>query len=453
MSRPSLVGGSIRPGGDPNDRIQNNDDNFVSSVSRPSLVGGAIRPNEGPDQLLANNQNINNRFRRTLSLLDNNAPEYQRLYLNCKVVESEINKLKIRKKNAEVDALQTSLHLQNRNSEYDINRMTDKRISEAKEDLWEKIDRWMSVNPAKIDRFRAVSYQGYNNETVLHLICQMNPPLSIVETLLSCAIDFADEDENNLQNSEIIVSPESKNGYSPLHLAVGTGASLGVIKALAEFHPESKLAKDNHESTPLIWAITREGIKGTSDGEYKNQNNMAQKDTDTDPEQMATELIQCLVDPPTSTMLSAAAVPNKDKTLPIHVAFAHGTYTAVLEVLIKAHPEGVYAKNNFSLTPIQICFSNAHNDASPYMLSFVLSEKYESLQNVKENSHDFGSLIHINKLDKDNLSPLHQLSVFKSKELQSYQRENVIRCLELYLDSKPPASTDLLTVLQTIPVW
>jgi hypothetical protein len=124
----------------------------------------------------------------------------------------------------------------------------------------------------------------------------------------------------------------------------------------------------------------------------------------------------------------------------MHYACAYGVSPAVLEVLKDAYPDSLTAKENKGRTPMHLAMVNAHRDASPGVINFLLEHSGSELVNLR---------------DYDGYLPLHLLALglkgFKADEPE--QRSNVSECLKMYLAAEPTASADFLTALQDLPDW
>jgi ankyrin repeat protein len=78
---------------------------------------------------------------------------------------------------------------------------------------------------------------GNSQETILHVICRKNPPLSIIELIL--------------QIYPTTVSKLNRNQQYPLHVAAQCGASPEIIKCLSESFPDAVDHADEEGKTPL----------------------------------------------------------------------------------------------------------------------------------------------------------------------------------------------------------
>ena len=265
---------------------------------------------------------------------------------------------------------------------------------------WDRVRRWMWAHPVFEDRQAAAYVRGQNDATPLHLVCKLhNPPEDIVQALVEAAPDA--------------VSWTDTHGWLPLHHACANGASPEALKLLIDAYPGGKLQQDNQKRTPLHFYATR-----NSD----NPANMA----------LNAELL---------SDSGAAELTDGGGMLPMHYACAYGTHPAVLQVLANAYPASLTAKENHGRTPAHLAMVNAHRDASPGVIRFLLEQDAS-----KET---------INTRDKDGYLPLHLMAL----GLKGYRatdpdkRANVSDCLHMYLAAEPYAAADFLTAIQDLPDW
>lgn len=108
------------------------------------------------------------------------------------------------------------------------------------EQSWESVREWLSSHSAEEVR-AAAEQRGDSGLTALHFACRHNPPLEVVEVLLSIAGDTSRW-------------PDAF-GWLPIHYACASGSDSAVIQALVESYPESKTATDHRGRTPLHFAL------------------------------------------------------------------------------------------------------------------------------------------------------------------------------------------------------
>lgn len=124
----------------------------------------------------------------------------------------------------------------------------------------------------------------------------------------------------------------------------------------------------------------------------------------------------------------------------MHYACAYGTNPAVLAVMADAYPDSLTAREQKGRTPLHLAMVNAHRDASPGVIKFLLES--EGVRSVNQRDHD-GFL------------PLHLLvkGLENFRAVTSEQRNNVSECLKMYLSAGPTPDADFLTALQDLPDW
>lgn len=275
---------------------------------------------------------------------------------------------------------------------------------ELVEQTWERIRKWLWAHQDPAEREAAATVRGNNDATPLHNVCKLtNPPADIVQALLEVAPET--------------VTWADSHGWLPLHHACANGASGDVLQILTEAFPEGKTKQDSQNRTPLHFYLTQRA-------DYNNSTILA------------TNIMQFL------SNSGAAELPDVGGMLPMHYACAYGVSPAVLAVLQEAYPDSLIAKENKGRTPVHLAMVNAHRDASPGVISFLL-----------EHSVNRAELVNLR--DHDGYLPLHLLALglkgFKADEPN--QRNNVAECLKMYLGAEPRASADFLTALQDLPDW
>jgi Ankyrin repeats (3 copies) len=116
---------------------------------------------------------------------------------------------------------------------------TEESLLEA-EQSWGPVRDWLSSHNA--DEVRAAAEQrGESGLTALHFAARHDPPLDVIDVLLSIAQDT-------------VQWPDSF-GWLPIHYACASGSDTVVIKTLAEAYPESKTTVDRRGRTPLHFAL------------------------------------------------------------------------------------------------------------------------------------------------------------------------------------------------------
>jgi ankyrin repeat protein len=276
------------------------------------------------------------------------------------------------------------------------------RRRELVDQTWDQVRRWLYAHEGQEDRAAAAMIRGQGDATILHLMCRMsNPPPDIISDIIDAAPD--------------VVSWPDTHGWLPLHHACAYGASPEVYEILTQTYPESKLAQDNQNRTPLHFYATR------------NSDNPAAAAAMAD-------TVHLLAD------TGAAELPDRGGMLPMHYACAYGTSPAVLKVLADCYPESFTIKENNGRTPMHLAMVNAHRDASPGVIKFLLDEEGKTTVDMRDHE---GNL------------PLHLLALgLRGLNYDEQDKlNNVAECLKLYLAAEPVAPPDFLTALQDLPDW
>jgi ankyrin repeat protein len=270
---------------------------------------------------------------------------------------------------------------------------------ELVEQTWDLVRRWLWSHQDAEERGAAAYIRGSANATPLHLMCKLNnPPSDLIQDIVDAAPDVAGWTDSH--------------GWLPLHHACANGASPDVLRILIDAYPDGKTTQDSLNRTPLHFYATR------------NSDNLA----------FMVENVELLCDS------GAAELTDRGGMLPMHYACAYGTSSVVLKVLADAYPDSLTAREQKGRTPMHLAMVNAHRDASPGVIRFLLEGE--------------GSKT-VNRRDHDGFLPLHLLA----KGLENYradgsmQRNNVSECLEMYLSAGPNPDPDFLTALQNLPDW
>ena len=136
----------------------------------------------------------------------------------------------------------------------------------------------------------------------------------------------------------------------------------------------------------------------------------------------------------------AALQHDENGMLPLHYAAAYGTSTGVLDALFEAYPNSIRARERNGRTPLHLAMVNAHRQASPAVIRFLLSIPDTDVVNMK---------------DKEGNLPLHLLANVAAR-IRSDQKEAcayATESLKLYLAAGPKASSEFLTAVQRLPSW
>ena len=267
------------------------------------------------------------------------------------------------------------------------------------EQTWDKIRKWLWSHQDLEERAAAASVRGNNDATPLHNACKLsNPPADIIQALLEAAPET--------------VTWADSHGWLPLHHACANGANGEVLLILTNKYPEGKTKQDSQNRTPLHFYLTQR-----SENALAMAQNMAFLSNS-----------------------GASELPDVGGMLPMHYACAYGVNPQVLRVLADSYPDSLLAKENKGRTPMHLAMVNAHRDASPGVIEYLMDSSGPDLVNMR---------------DHDGYLPLHLLALglkgFRPDEPD--QRNNVAACLQMYLDAEPTASADFLTALQDLPDW
>eukprot|EP00549_Striatella_unipunctata_P010752 CAMPEP_0118690736 /NCGR_PEP_ID=MMETSP0800-20121206/10283_1 /TAXON_ID=210618 ORGANISM="Striatella unipunctata, Strain CCMP2910" /NCGR_SAMPLE_ID=MMETSP0800 /ASSEMBLY_ACC=CAM_ASM_000638 /LENGTH=762 /DNA_ID=CAMNT_0006588423 /DNA_START=46 /DNA_END=2334 /DNA_ORIENTATION=- len=255
---------------------------------------------------------------------------------------------------------------------------------------WEAVREWLRGHAAQEVR-QAAEQLGESRMTSLHLACRSNPPEDIINVFLSIASQ--------------IVQWTDGFGWLPIHYACAFGASIEVLRLLAEAFPESKTTVDKRGRTPLHFAL------GNT-------------------ERPATPAVVVLL-----SSSGAASCADDNGMLPLHYACAYGAPEEALYVLIEAFADAIGTTDRKERTPLHFALSNAENPASPSAVRLLLSQNRGIVNGTDRGQH-----------------PLHVLAS-RAQSVTFEQREYVQKCLEHYLNAEPSPTADFLTALQSLPDW
>lgn len=288
------------------------------------------------------------------------------------------------------------------------------RRRELVEQTWEQVRKWLWSHSSQEERAAAACIRGQADVTPLHLMFRLGyPPTDVVNDLVEAEPE--------------IVSYVDSHGWLPLHHACAYGASPEVFEILTTAYPESRTAQDNQRRTPLHFYATRNAdnnptvmemlcAKGGAEGVDRGAVGLPEK--------------------------GASELPDKGGMLPMHYACAYGTSAVVLKVLANAYPESLTVKENKGRTPMHLAMVNAHRDASPGVLRFLLEGDGKQTVDWRD--------------DEGNL-PIHLLNLgVRGLSDDPEKMENATECLKLYLAANPikedePTSPDFLAALQDLP--
>lgn len=262
---------------------------------------------------------------------------------------------------------------------------------------WEIVRQWLRNHG--IDETKAsVEIKGEFDTTALHVACRNMPPVDVVDIMLMAAPDM--------------IFWADSFGWLPLHYACANGADISVVKLLLGSYPDSTLTTDKRGRTPLHFALGNVEVPPTA------------------------ALVKLLA----GKNGESAKWPDENVMLPIHYACAYGATVEVLEVLIGAWEDSMTKTDSKGRTPLHFAMGNADRPNSPNVIKLLL----ELL--------DSGGM---DVLDEENNIPLHLLST-KAQTVDESNidaRDNIEKCLEIYLKSSEKTSIEFLTCIQNMPEW
>jgi hypothetical protein len=379
---------------------------------RPSLIEGAIRPGGNP---------VESSRRRSPPQRSSSRASY--------AAEQQFHKVglqygnSILSKKEEDESSTASSDTQDLSTLYQLCEASQDLLGQEEvEEIWYEIRAWLTLHPSIADRHAACVQQGMFNTTPLHLLCQHpNAPLDIIRTITESAPE--------------ITSWADTNGWLPMHIACAKGAS-HVLPTLGAVYPEGKVAQDRRMRTPLHFSFFRSGEENKSSRVLGPTFTVYDKIQQKKRDEAVKEIVYYL--------RSASKVLDEKGRLPLHFAAAYGTTRETLEILYTSFPEGINVTENMERSPLHYVMANAHGCASPCVLQFLLERL----------GHDT-----VHSLDCEGNMPLNLLASRAAKlsmddlDESIAERNNVAKCLVLYLNTRPKSSADFLAALQSLPVW
>ena len=369
--------------------------------------------------------------------------------------------------------------------------------SESGEDsIWDDIREWCR-NTSPEDRAVAIAEREKNSKrTPLHEACNhSDPPLDIIQSLLSFA-NPQNQMRNNA-NQPSYVSPAQyvdKDYWTPLHIACSSGVPAPVVQLLVDAYPEAITKQDERGRTPLHFLVSKQSpsnedsrqryfssfLKRNESPAILNMIKVAQILTSTTPSHNNASLHTgdnnangFINNNNTATSDTRSQGPSFNasnvedsihKMLPLHYACVYGIPAPVVKVLVEAFPESIIAQDNKGRTPVHYIMSNAAAFDSPQNMQLLLEREmphnhnhhhhHSSSNNNRYNQSKRNIARVVNIQDQDGSLPLQLLVNHASREENSdTRRENITKCLNIYLDAKPRATAKFLTGLQSLPDW
>ena len=204
------------------------------------------------------------------------------------------------------------------------NLCDDSKISTG-EEAFDKIRQWLNRNKDNYTRLKAAAtYQGVCNQTPLHQILELHPPLDIVQTFIQYAPEA-------LQMRDIYQR-------LPIHIACSHGASLEVIRALVNSCPENIKVASNNGHLPLHFACHKKA---------------------------SLDIVAFLIESyPTSVKITAS-----DGRLPLHSACWNKSALEVITFLIDSYPDSIKVKDIYGRLPLH---GACQKKVSPAVVTFLI---------------------------------------------------------------------------------
>jgi len=404
--RPSLLEGAIRDGGDPNEKTREPDLSLIYELEETGMGLGMraehfIEDNEttrsSNRKLLRKTSHRSRRF-----TIPNDEHEEDTLFALYKLFEESLNRT------ANEMAVPPRV----------IGNISERQQQIHRDDsslLWSNIRQWFSDHPGDEDRHTAASLTGEFSTLSLHLLCKhSDPPLDVVREVIESAPEAG--------------SSVDDHGWLPLHYACAQGVCEEVLKILIQNNPLAVSAKDNRLRTPLHFAFFKSG----------SENNVTSTSTE---EEMIrhSKAVKILI----NCNSAVAQIVDEKGRLPLHFAAAYGSSITALKGLVRAYPESVNRMEDMGRTPLHYVMANAHGMMSPTTLQLLL---------------EFSNKNNIHTADFEGKLPFHLLSerAAKYKALDhSPSRQNVEKCLNIFLNKKPPPAPipEFFMALQSLPQW
>lgn len=211
----------------------------------------------------------------------------------------------------------------------------------------------------------------------LHKACVLQPPVSVIESLLTafpdgaqckdqdgwlpihCACFYGADDQvvNHLLSS-YGKGAQSKDdeGRLPLHYACLKGASQDVVDVLLASFPKGAMSKDDEGRLPIHHACSKGAPEGVIDALLKASPKGAQSKDDQGRLPLHHACRKSSSERIIRTLLRvyprAAQIKDDQDKLPIHYACQNGTSPSVVNVLLTTYPESINVKNGFGYTPL-----------------------------------------------------------------------------------------------------
>jgi ankyrin repeat protein len=211
----------------------------------------------------------------------------------------------------------------------------------------------------------------------LHKACVLQPPESIIKTLLEAYMEGAqDKDQDgwlpvhcacfygageDVINTLLVANPkaaQSKDdeGRLPLHYACLKGASQGVMDILLATYAKGAMCKDDEGRLPVHHACSKGAPESVIDALLKASPKSAQSKDDQGRLPLHHACRKNASERVIRTLLRvyprAAQIKDDQEKLPIHYSSQHGGSASVIAFLLTTYPESINAKNAFGSTPL-----------------------------------------------------------------------------------------------------
>jgi len=211
----------------------------------------------------------------------------------------------------------------------------------------------------------------------LHKACVLQPPESVIETLLGAyTVGAMSKDQDgwypihcasfygaNEKVISLLVNAYSKGtkakdeeGRLPLHYACLKGASKGVVDILLSSFPKGAMCKDDEGRLPIHHACSKGASEDIIEALLKTSPKGAQSKDDQGRlplhhacrKASSERIVRALL----RVYPRAAQIKDDQDKLPIHYACQNGANQGVVNMLLTTYPESINVKNGFGYTPL-----------------------------------------------------------------------------------------------------
>lgn len=331
-------------------------------------------------------------------------------------------------------------------SEMDLGRLYELCVvassAEINDDaIWNEIREWLH-NSSVEERKNAMAQREKSLKTPLHEVCNHpNPPVDVIANLLACCPTYS------------AAKAVDSSSWIPLHIACNSEVSAEVIQLLVDAYPEGKTQQDRHGRTPLHFLLSKANSQTSlnsflveEESQYvKNLTRITQILTTTQVTDNQSHQPYHSLEPSGAEQI----IEYTNNMLPIHYACVYGKPTSVIEVLVEVFPNSILATDRYGRTPLHYSMRNADNRESPQTIQLLVEQ--DPLTFLPRRSLVYA----VDMVDNKGLLPIHLLGkrAFELEEQNEIGREYVTKCLNIYLDSKPMATSKFLNGLQNLPIW